>query len=48
MSTWGLYWIVVESAPIENCLVVAKNSRSAACYEESNSGLIDMMLLLKE
>ena len=38
MSTWGLYWIVVESAPIENCLVVAKNSRSAACYEESNSG----------
>ena len=38
MSTWGLYWVVVESAPIENCLVVAKNSRSAAYYEESHSG----------
>lgn len=35
---WGLYWVFIESAPEENCFVVAKNSKSASALEESGSG----------
>lgn len=34
---WNLYW--VESEPLENCFVVAKNARSAAKHDEDILGL---------
>ncbi len=37
MSIWKLYWVRTPY-PIEDCFVVAKNSRQAAHLEESGSG----------
>lgn len=38
MTNWKLYWVIVPHVEIENCFIIAKNSRSAACVEESSDG----------
>ena len=39
MSTWKLYWVSYGCVPVENWFVIAKNSRSAACFGESYEDL---------
>ncbi len=39
MSDWKIYWVSYEYVPVENWFVIAKNSRSAACFGESYEDL---------
>lgn len=38
MTSWGLYWVTIDTSPDENCFVVARNSQSAAALEQNSSG----------
>lgn len=39
MSDWKLYWVSYKCVPVENWFVIAKNSRSAACFGEQYEDL---------